>query len=202
MAWGSPVQAASRPRCSAAHRRSAHRGTYTGTYSWGRRSGHSDRRNRPEHTHRLHELEGRYTIWEIWCLLLWLYLFIYTYYKLNHLLFTRSTTDNRMNRASWIILHNIVSGCPLTGTDTGPPVDLGGVFTLQPLPCVAGVHFRADLPFLTGTHQAADAVIQDQRHPWETHGGLLRALASPRAHLGADYCKHLGGRQNELVFYC
>lgn len=74
----------------------------------------------------------------------------------------------------------------LTGTDACPPVDVGGVFTLQSFPCVTGVHVRADLPFLTGAHQAAGAVIQDQRHPRETHGGLLRALASPRTRLGPD----------------
>ncbi len=76
--------------------------------------------------------------------------------------------------------------CPLTGTDASPLVDVGCVFTLQPFTCVTGVHFRADLPFLAGTHQAADAVIQDQGHPRGAHGGLLRALASPRTHLGQD----------------
>lgn len=90
---------------------------------------------------------------------------------------------------------------PLTSTDTGPLVDIGSVFTLQPFTCVTGVHFRTDLPFLTGTHQAADAVIQDQGHPGETHGGFLRALASPRTHLGPGKCKHLGGKENEPLAY-
>ena len=89
---------------------------------------------------------------------------------------------------------------PLTSTDSSPLVDTGGVFTLQPFPCVTGVHVRAHLPFLTGTHQAAGAVIQDQRHPGETHGGLLRALASPRTRLGPDQREHLWER-NESVFY-
>lgn len=58
-AWGSPVRAASRPGCSVAHRRSAHRGTCTGTYSWGKRSGRSDRQNRPVCTLLPHELQGK-----------------------------------------------------------------------------------------------------------------------------------------------
>lgn len=59
VARGSPARAASRPGCSVAHRRSAHHGTCTGTYSWGKRSGHSDRQNRPKHTHLPHELEEK-----------------------------------------------------------------------------------------------------------------------------------------------
>lgn len=86
---------------------------------------------------------------------------------------------------------------PLTHTDASPLVDVGFVFTPQPFACVTGVHFRADLPFLTGTHQAAGAVIQDEGHPRETHRGLLRALASPRTHLGPGHCEHLGKKINK-----
>lgn len=59
VAWGSLVQAASRPGCSVAHSQSAHHGTYTGTYSWGKRSGRSDRRSRPKHTQFPRELEEK-----------------------------------------------------------------------------------------------------------------------------------------------
>lgn len=86
----------------------------------------------------------------------------------------------------------------LTCTDTSPLVDVSCVVTLQPFTCVTGVHFRAGLSFLTGTHQAAGTVVQDQGHPRETHGGLLRALASPWTRLGPDYCKQLGGKENEF----
>lgn len=57
VAWGSLVQAASHPGCSVAHSRSAHHGTYTGTYSWGKRSGRSDRPSRPKRTQFPRELE-------------------------------------------------------------------------------------------------------------------------------------------------
>lgn len=87
----------------------------------------------------------------------------------------------------------------LTQTDASPLADVYPVFTLQPFTCVTGVHFRAHLTFLTGTHQAAGAVIQDQGHPGETHGGLLWALASARTPLGPGKCKHLGGNENESV---
>lgn len=59
-ASGSPVQAASRPRCSAVSRRFARHGTRTGTYNWGRTSGRSGRQSRPQHTHLQHDLEDRY----------------------------------------------------------------------------------------------------------------------------------------------
>lgn len=66
VAWGSLVQAASRPGCSVAHSRSAHRGTYTGTYSWGKRSGRSDRQNRPKRTQFPHELEEKCQSLSVW----------------------------------------------------------------------------------------------------------------------------------------
>lgn len=88
----------------------------------------------------------------------------------------------------------------LTCTDAGPLADVSCVFTLQAFACVAGVHLRANLPFLAGTHQAAGAVVQDQGHPRETHGRLLGTLASPRTHLGAGQSKHLGGKEEETTF--
>lgn len=57
-AWGNRARAASRQGCSAARNRSGRRGTCTGTYSWGKRSGRSGRQNRPKHTHHPRELEG------------------------------------------------------------------------------------------------------------------------------------------------
>lgn len=86
---------------------------------------------------------------------------------------------------------------PMSGADPSPLVDVGRVFTLQPFTRVTGVHFRADLSFLTGTHQAAGAVVQDQGHPGETHGGLGRALASTGTHLGPCQCKHLCCEEEE-----
>ena len=83
---------------------------------------------------------------------------------------------------------------PLTGTDPSSSLDVGAVFTLQPFTSVTGVHFRARLPFLTGTNQTAGAVIQDQGHPRGTDGGLLGALASPRTGLGPGKCKNLCGK--------
>lgn len=57
MAWGSRARAASHPRCSVARSQSAHRGTCTGTCSWGRRPGHSDRQNHPKRKQFPHELK-------------------------------------------------------------------------------------------------------------------------------------------------
>lgn len=57
LASGSLVPAASHPRCSAANRRSVHRDKYTGTYSWGKRSGRPGRQCHLKHTHLPHELE-------------------------------------------------------------------------------------------------------------------------------------------------
>lgn len=62
-AWGNPGLAASRPGCSGARSRSARRGKRTGTYSWGKRSGRSDRQNRPKRTHRPRELQERTAKW-------------------------------------------------------------------------------------------------------------------------------------------
>lgn len=59
VAWGSRAPATSRPGCSAAHSRSVRRDTYTGTCSWGRRSGRSGRRHHPKHTQPPQELEER-----------------------------------------------------------------------------------------------------------------------------------------------
>lgn len=72
----------------------------------------------------------------------------------------------------------------LTDTDACPLVDVSAVFTLQPFTRLAGVHLGAHLPSLTGAHQTAGTVVQDQGNARVTHRGLFRALASPRTHLG------------------
>ena len=90
------------------------------------------------------------------------------------------------------------STSPLTCTDADPLVSC--VITLQTFTSVTGVHLRAGLSLLTGAHQAAHTVVQDQGHPRETHGGLLRTQASPRTCLGPDHCKHLSGRESNLLF--
>lgn len=66
----------------------------------------------------------------------------------------------------------IILGGTLTDTDASPPPDVCGVFTPQPFTRVAGIHVRTRLPFLTGAHQAAGAVIQEQGHPGGAHRGL------------------------------
>lgn len=92
---------------------------------------------------------------------------------------TRERFDLEGNRTPAGYCH-----CPLTSTDARPSVDIHRVVTLQTSLCVTGVQVGADLPLLPGTHQAADAVVQDQGHPRGAHGWLLGALASPRTHLG------------------
>lgn len=154
-AWGSLGRAASSQGCSAARRWSAHHGTCTGTYSWGKRSGRSDRQNHLKHTHCPHELQGEkrseITLWLYHCVI-----------------------------RSVIILDG---GTP-TSTDTRPLADVFGVVAPQPFPRVAGAHVRAWLPSLTGAHQAAGAVIQDQGHSRGTHGGLIWTRTSTRTVLG------------------
>lgn len=88
--------------------------------------------------------------------------------------------------------HAMTISSPLTHTDAGPLVDIGCVVALQPFTSIARLRLRAHLSFLTGTHQAADTVVQDERHPGGTEGGLPGAVAPLRAHLGPDQCKHLG----------
>lgn len=70
-AWDSLAREAWRPGCSVARRQSARHGTYTGTYSWGKRSGHSDRQNHLKYTHLRHELEEKDKIgkssWSLFC---------------------------------------------------------------------------------------------------------------------------------------
>lgn len=170
-AWGNPGRAASCQGCSAARRWSARHGTCTGTYSWGERSARSDRQNHPRHTHRPHELEGgRY-------------------------------------KRSWItppalcvcVIRSVIAsgGGTLTNTDSRPLADVFGVVTPQPFTRVAGAHVRARLPPLTGTHQAAGAVVQHQGHTAGTHGGLLWTLTSTRTVLGPGWRQHLKNNTNK-----
>lgn len=167
-AWGNRGPAASRRGCSAARSRSARRGTRTGTYSWGKRSGRSDRQNRPKRTHHPRELRERMVKW-------------------------LSGSNGEV-----IYHSVCVGGVMLTNAKAGPLADVCGVVTPQPFPRVAGVHVRARLPPLTGAHQAAGAVIQGQGHPGGTHGGLLRALASTRTDLGPGQSQHLRRRKGKI----
>lgn len=79
----------------------------------------------------------------------------------------------------------MLDGGTLTNTDTRPLADVFDVVTPQPFMGVAGAHVRACLPSLTGTHQTAGTVIQDQGHTRGTHGGLIWTLTSTRTVLGA-----------------
>lgn len=163
-AWGNRARAASRQGCSAARSRSARHGTCTGTYSWGKRSVRSDRQNPPTHMHHRRELQGRKK-------------------GLNYCVGPRMFDQ--------VIYHSGVGGGEggglLTNTDARPLVDVCGVFTPQPFTRVAGIHVRTWLPSLTGAHQAAGAVIQDQGHPGGTQWGLIRALTSTRTDLGPGH---------------
>lgn len=78
----------------------------------------------------------------------------------------------------------IVEGQTPTNTETRPLADVFGVVTPQPFARVAGAHVRACLPSLTGAHQAAGAVIQDQGHSRGAGGGLVWTLTSTRTVLG------------------
>lgn len=88
----------------------------------------------------------------------------------------------------------------ISSTGTGSLVDVCAVVTLQTFACVTRIHVRAELPSLTGTHQAADTVVQDQRHSGGAHGGLLRALAPSRTRLGPDQCEHLCRKEDKKSF--